>query len=527
MSLQKRGSYFPGLNMVGLILAFLVGLSSCSNSHVKKNEELAPVDYENVVLLGGDATSADLEPTSHGFRVPIPSLTEDEMEWHLDGDKAFESSFSYDPQYPQYGLGPVFNNHNCISCHNRDGRGSLPVGLRFDRWQKLGQNEAIFLRVSIESDDILQRVPDRENQYKAPVSVPGFSSQLFHLGSSWLRDDVPGVGQAEVWVKLERSFFRYPDGKEVELVKPIFKIEKPYDVDVNEKGERVSRIWMDDVRTSPRMGMPMFGLGLLEAVPENTIIDLAKKDFSIEGVFGKINYVFDIEKFVEGIDPARSIGRFGLKANTPSVLHQSLGALNGDMGVTNQYFQHESIEGTKLMDIYCRKQRSLCSDKNRREVEASDQLSRELVFYSRTLAVPPRRNLESKHVIYGARLFNLVNCTSCHTPSLKTGDSDVAALANQAIYPFTDMLIHDMGDGLADGRQDFLATGRQWRTRPLWGIGLTQLVNPRAGFLHDGRARTLEEAILWHDGEARHSRDKFVQLNSQQRLDLVAFLRSL
>jgi len=517
--MKKTLRWLGCLSVMNLLACSLGSGPSAVSDRDKTADDSAPVEYLNIVKTAGLGSSLDPFPTSHGFRTPIPTLNDAEMEHHFKGDLLFERNFSDDPTRPEFGLGPVFNNTSCISCHNRDGRGSLPVGLQFSSWKKLTQNEAIFLRISIESPDILARTPTAENHYNEPVPVPGFSGQLFHLGSYQLREDVPGLGQAAVWMKLEKSSFTYPDGQSVELIKPLFRVDNGYDQWLY--GLEKSRLQNNDVRFSPRLGMPMFGLGLLEAIPEEDIIEQSQKDFSAQGVHGSLNWVYDIGKAKEGIFPARSLGRFGLKANTPTILHQALGALNGDMGVTNPWFPKESILGTDLFKDYDRR----IPQKN--EIEASEEISQALVFYSQTLAVPPRRNVEDLDVQAGAHLFQSVQCTTCHRPSWTTGFSPTHSLSRQKIYPFTDMLLHDMGEGLADHRQDFLADGRQWRTRPLWGIGLTQVVNPRASYLHDGRARNLEEAILWHDGEARHSRDLFTRLPRSQRLQVIDFLRSL
>lgn len=480
------------------------------------------LSYLDVTQLAGDATSPNVAPTSQAFSNPVPGLNNAQLALHIEGDKRFESHFSDDPERPEYGLGPVFNNSSCIACHNLDGRGSLPLGLKVSNWTKIRQNEAIFLRISIENKDILARKPDAFNQYDAPVAVPGFSTQLFHLGSFQLRPNAPGTGQAEVWAKLEKSEFVYPDGTKVELSKPVFQIRNPYDQKEDPVTHKMtSRLWADDVHMGPRMSMPMIGLGSLEAVPPQEILDLAKIDHSAEGVHGQPNWVYDVEKDRAGVLPARSLGRFGLKANTPTVLHQSLGALAGDMGVTSSFFPIENIAGTPLFENF--KKRSPYA----KSPEASDQVAEALTFYARTLAVPPRRNIDDPEVRRGGRLFNQIRCTSCHVPSMTTGASDVKSFAYQTIYPFTDGLLHDMGEGLADHRQDFMANGRQWRTRPLWGIGLTKVLDPRAGYLHDGRARTLEEAILWHDGEGRYSRDHFARLSKADRAAVLKFLKSL
>lgn len=476
------------------------------------------MDYVHAIKSGGDTTIMIRGETIRAYRNPATNLTEQEIRQHLSGDALFERNFSDDNTRNDFGLGPVFNNTNCNACHAKDGRGALPILPAGQEWVQLKQNESIFLRISIEGSVSSEK--NASNHWGAPTPVPGFSDQLFHLGSLGLREDIPGVGQAQVWMKNEKTTFTYPDGKTVELRKPVFKITDPYDLAFNSvTGQMESRLLQKDVRTSPRMGTPMIGLGLLEAIRESDILALAARDLSDEGVHGKPNYVFDIQKSMAKDPYPVSLGRFGLKANTPSVFHQSLGALRGDIGVTNYAFPNESIVGTPLFDAF--------AGTTLKPLEASNEVADDLVFYSQTLAIPSRRNYDDPQVIRGAELFNKVSCTSCHQPSYTTGPHAIAAFAGQKIYPYTDMLLHDMGEGLADGRTDFEANGRQWKTRPLWGIGHTQTVNPRAGFLHDGRARTLEEAILWHGGEAEYSKTQFTSLPETDRQALIRFIRSL
>ncbi len=472
------------------------------------------LDYLEVSRLGGDTSFVIQGQSVQAYRNPSQNLPPDLLKVHLAGDVLFERAFSDDPQRKDFGLGPVSNHISCIGCHNRDGRGALPLVDSENNWKLLGQS-AVFLRISIEKflQDNSSIVKSVENDWGAPQSVPGFSTQLFQLGSWGIRDDLPGSGQARVWMKYEFSEFVYPDGQTVELRKPIFKVTDAY----------APRIYESDVRTSARIGTPMIGLGLLEAIKESDILKLAAQDLSAEGISGKPNWVFDIEKKIQGHPYPISLGRFGLKANTPSVMHQSLGALRGDLGVTNYAFPDESIKDTPLYQEFAAKNPHKIKD----GVEASQQVSDQLVFYSQTLAVPTRREIMNEDVLAGGRLFMQVSCTSCHVPSFTTGNHKISQLANQKIFPFTDMLLHDMGEGLSDGRQDFDANGREWKTRPLWGIGQSKTVNPLAGFLHDGRARTLEEAILWHGGEAQYSVSKYTKLNVTQRSQLIRFLNSL
>jgi CxxC motif-containing protein (DUF1111 family) len=246
--------------------------------------------------------------------------------------------------------------------------------------------------------------------------------------------------------------------------------------------------------------------------------------------------VFDPVKDKNGDALPVSLGRFGWKASTPSVRVQSLGALRGDMGITNPLFPQESIANTVMHDSYLARTNFVDTGAdNEGKPEASQIFSDEVVFYAETLAVPSRRDVETETVLNGAKLFEQVNCTGCHHPGFVTlsenavigGLAAPEALQGQKIYPFTDMLLHDLGEGLADNRRDFMATGNEWKTRPLWGIGLTKTVNPAAGFLHDGRADTIEEAILWHGGEAKQSKTDFMALTQPDRDSLIAFVMSL
>lgn len=503
-----------GLSLIATVFVYMA-FASLAQAEVD-------LDYSNVLKLGGDTTIHFQGESVRAYRNPAVNLTEDQVAAHLAGDALFERNFSDNPTRPLKGLGPVYNNTSCISCHAKDGRGALPIVPAGQEWVAFKQNESIFLRISIENEQTKNVIKSAENSWGAPVPVPGFSDQLFHLGSYGVREDLPGVGQARVWMKYEHSEFTYPDGEIVSLRKPLFKITDAYDEVALPNGTLQSRLYSEDVKISPRMSQPMFGLGLLEAIKESDIIKLSSRDLRHEGIAGKVNWVFDIEKFLSGHIFPVSMGRFGLKNNTPTVMHQSLGALRGDIGVTNYAFPEESILGTPLYDNYVQ------SSGNKVEgLETTNEISDSLVFYSQTLAVPSRRNIDDPEVIRGGRIFNQVGCASCHHPRYVTGSHPIQAFSQQTIYPFTDMLLHDMGDELADGRQDFDANGRQWKTRPLWGIGQTQTVNPRAGFLHDGRARTVEEAILWHGGEGSYSRKKFSNLSKDERAALVRFIKSL
>lgn len=472
-------------------------------------------DLTELVRLGGDTTWVSKSGSLQAYRQPATNLSAEELERHLNGDTLFERKFGTDPATPNSGLGPVYNHVSCAGCHIQDGKGMLPVLGRGENWQRLAVNATVFLRISSESNAPPRF--DESDHWGAPQAVPGFSTQLFHLGRVDLREDAPGTGQGDVEIKLEWSQFTYPDGQVVELRRPLFRIVNPYDQ--NQPGG--SRIYGADVKTGPRMTPGMIGLGLLEAITPSDILALAQRDLSALGISGKPNWVIDREKQLRGDVLPISLGRFGLKANTPSVLHQSLGALQGDMGISNSYFPEESIAGTPLWQEYLGRRPQVPG------IESTREKDLDLVFYARTLAVPSMRNTSDPAVIQGYETFKNIGCVACHHDRFTTGDTDLVALSRQTIHPFTDLLLHDMGAGLADGRRDFQADGQEWRTAPLWGVGLVQVVNPRAGFLHDGRARTLEEAILWHGGEADLVRDRFANLTKSERQSLLAFLKAL
>ena len=215
------------------------------------------------------------------------------------------------------------------------------------------------------------------------------------------------------------------------------------------------------------------------------------------------------------VEQQKTIGRFGWKAGNPTLLQQTAGAYNQDMGVTNPLFPVDNCVGQIQCD-------SLADDP-----EIDMQALRTATFYSQSLGVPARRNADDPKVRNGKIIFSALNCNACHQPAFTTGQHEFAFLTNQPIHPYTDLLLHDMGEGLADGRSEFDADGHEWRTPPLWGIGLTYTVGGHTRFLHDGRARNLEEAILWHGGESLDSRDAFMRLSKQEREDLIAFLESL
>ena len=423
-------------------------------------------------LSGGAATVFDA--TSKSFSHMVDGLKEYDEHIHELGDGQFEQSFVTAPAPVNSGLGPIFNNVSCISCHHNDGKGTPTAG---------AVNSSLLIRLSLPGQD----------EHGGPVAVPGYGLQL---------QDVSVFGkqpEARVNISYTESTFTFPDGEQASLRKPDYTLLTPY------------MALPAGYMLSPRMAPPVFGLGLIEAVPESTILSFADEDDTNgDGISGKPNYVWN------GYTQKMELGRFGLKANAPSLQIQVAGAYQQDMGVSSYVFPTESSIGQSQGDGY------------KDDPEIPDSLMNSVAFYVRTLAVPARRNVTDANVVEGEKIFTQINCVACHKPTVYTGvNTNLPTLSNQRIHPYADFLLHDMGDGLADGRPDFRANGQEWRTATLWGIGLFPKTNGTAFYLHDGRARTLEEAILWHGGEAEQAKQKFVQLTTTERKSLISFLKSL
>lgn len=385
------------------------------------------------------------------------------------------------------GLGPLFNTNACQNCHIKDGRGHPPDN---------SQDTAISLLMRLSVPE--QTAQDASVRAKlGVVPEPNYGDQLQDFSIAGL------LPEGQIDIAYQTISVALDDGATVELRKPTYHITQ-----LN-YGPLAPGVML-----SPRIAPPMIGLGLLEAIPSTRILSRADPhDIDHDGISGRANRVWDAEK------AKTEIGRFGWKAGVPSVRQQSAAAFNGDMGLTTSMF---GVDGCTDIQADCR----LAPDGG--DSEVSDEILDFVVFYASNLAVPARRNVDHAAVLHGKQLFYEAQCAACHTPEQRTGKSEnFPELAYQTIHPYTDLLLHDMGEGLADDRPDFLANGREWRTPPLWGIGLTEAVSGHSYFLHDGRARNLLEAILWHDGEAAFAKQYVLSLNEEQRNVLLMFLESL
>ncbi|WP_372371686.1 di-heme oxidoredictase family protein [Candidatus Uabimicrobium sp. HlEnr_7] len=438
-----------------------------------------PVDKDEE-YSGGAATI--FNSTYYAFNKPILGLSFEERATFETGDSLFNKSWVIAPASTtaRDGLGPLFNARSCSGCHSRDGRGRPPK-------EKNEVVTALLFRLSIPG----------ETENNSPKPHPIYGGQLNNKA-------VPGV-EPEGKEVIKYSFIKgtFADGTPYELRKPEYSIE-------NLKYGELSK----DIMISPRVAPMIPGLGLLEQVSEETILGFADpEDKDKDGISGKANYVWDVTH------KKKRLGRFGWKANQPSLLQQNAGAFNGDIGITSPLFPREnhSDKQTPCLDI-----------PSGGTPEISAESLERITFYTQHLAMPGRRNWKDPTVVTGKKLFLKAECHLCHIPKMQTSTSkDFPKLSQQKIRPFTDLLLHDMGEGLADNRPDFEANGREWRTSPLWGIGLVEKVNYHTFFLHDGRARNLQEAILWHGGESKKSMEIFKAFSKEERKALLAFLNSL
>ncbi|MEO0423854.1 MAG: di-heme oxidoredictase family protein [Pseudomonadota bacterium] len=481
-----------------------------------------------------------------------------------DSPQAIQEDFSADANFKggnaifrndHEGQGPVLNAATCQGCHVRDGRGRVPPDADTPF-------ASMFLRLGLGNDADGNVIAD-----------PTYGTQLQTFGAAsfegadisvglarFMGGQSEAIGEAFAFIEYETVDGMYADGTSYELRSPTYRVRSLSYGD-----------FADGIQFSPRLAQQMIGLGLLDAIADADIESAADPaDLDGDGISGRVNRSFDPTTGRDGV------GRFGHKASSVSVLQQSISAYQGDIGVTSRFATDEPCAPNQAS---CIAAALLEPDRHPGNVDIPDIELALVEFYSRLLAVPERRGYDEQtdtwepDIVAGRSLFFEAGCGTCHRQRFTTGTAPgsvlgaievnrlvpdappIGVLSEQTIYPYTDLLLHDMGgscapvvreasdggfcdigqdctwvqrcEGLADGRADRLASGTEWRTAPLWGLGLVQVVNPQATFLHDGRARTIEEAILWHGGEAEQARANFLAMSADERARLLAFLASL
>ena len=449
----------------------------------------APEPFE--ARPGGAATSLrrpDAEAFSH------PSATLDfahELDFKV-GNGIFRKFWVSAPSSTQAsdGLGPLYNVRACQSCHLKDGRGHPPLAA--------GEPSGpLFLRLSVPAE--AGALTDAIEGWIATAPEPTYGEQFQTVGIA----GQPAEGR--MVVRYDEIEVPLAGGEVATLRRPSY-----------EAADVAYGPMREDVMTSPRVAPQMIGLGLLEAIPAEDIVAGADPDDADgDGISGRPSVVWSVE-FGRPM-----LGRFGYKAGQPTIRGQSAAAFSGDIGISTS-LHPDGWGDCTAAQADCR------AAPVGGHPEAADETLDLVSFYSRNLAVPARRDFDDPEALRGKALFHGTGCAACHTPKFVTHRMpDRPEHSFQLIWPYTDLLLHDMGEGLADHRPEGRATGTEWRTAPLWGIGLTETVTGRASFLHDGRARTLLEAVLWHGGEAQAARDGVAAMSPEDRAALVKFLGSL
>ena len=462
-----------GLAAMALLAWFLV-----------RDARSGPNEAEVTALLearpGGDTTIATTNRNS--FALAAANLNNNERRIFEVGDSFFTQNWVTAPASTEArdGLGPTFNAQSCSSCHTLDGRAQPPA-------DNDDPERGLLFRLSI---------PGVDPVTGGPIADPGYGGQLQDRGIL----TVPPEGR--FLIDYREIPGEYEDGTPYTLLRPEYSF-----------ADLAFGPTHPDLLVSPRVAPAVFGGGLLEAIPESDILALVDPDDADgDGISGRANMVWDVQA------GETRLGRFGWKANVPTLEQQIAGAFHGDIGITSPLFPEENCPAS---------QTDCQAALNGGAPELPQDRLDKITFYNQTLAVPAMRDVDDPQVRDGARLFLKAGCAACHTPRHTTGDHPVPAVSGQVIFPYTDLLLHDMGEGLADGRPDFLADGREWRTPPLWSIGLIQNVNNHTRLLHDGRARNAAEAILWHDGEGLAAREEFRKMSREEREALLRFLEAL
>lgn len=469
---QIRPYHIWHRGIVAVLLA-VACLAGCQSRSAPSTEQLLEP------RSGGDTTVTSFD--RHAFSRPAANLDVSSRAAFSIGNAFFNSPWVVAPASASArdGLGPLFNARSCDACHNNDGRGRPPEH----------DERPVSLVIQFATP-----TPGANNEPGADP-VYGVNLNPFAIGG------VPAEGSIRIHTREVHDTFA--DGEPYTLLAPEYEFT---DLAYGPLGEGTG--------FSPRVAPAVFGVGLLEAIPEEQILERSDpEDRDRDGISGRPNRVWDhrAKRMV--------IGRFGWKANQPDVAHQTAAAFSAEIGMSTTLRPGQSCTAAQVECLQA---------PNGGEPEINDEMFEHIVRYQHMLGVPARRNLDSPEVQLGAGLFERAGCAACHRSTFVTGEfPEQPALSRQTIHPFTDMLLHDMGEALADNRVDFDAAPNEWRTPPLWGLGLQQAVNGHTRLLHDGRARDINEAILWHGGEAERAREAYRSMSKEERAALLAFLESL
>ena len=461
----------------GLIL---FALFSCKDE--VKEEEIIGLDFSDQYEQGEEysagANATVFDNSINAYNNSIPGLSGSDLSNFIVGNSFNRNNWVIAPASTtaRDGLGPVYNSLSCSGCHTLDGRGKPP---------EFGQpTQSMVYRLSVEGF----------NEHNEPLGVPNYGDQLNNRA-------VPNAdAEGDVDITYTEMPGTYPDGTTYSLRKPTYNFQNP---------DLVGALF------SPRVAPKMAGTGIFDAFSEATLLANAdEEDTNQDGISGRPNYVWDYTA------NDYKIGRIGWKAGQPSVRQQAAHAILNDIGITSSMFPNQNLWGNQIA--------SYGGFPNGGSPEIPDSTLYKIYYYTSALAMPARRDYLDQSILEGKKIFKETGCVKCHVATMVTDiHPDVPQLSNQKVHIYSDLLLHDMGSLLADNRPDGQATGSEWRTAPLWGIGVQETVNGHTFLLNDGRARNIEEAILWHGGEASGALNTFKNLQKTQRDKLIAFINSL
>jgi len=452
------------LNLSRKFLPVLISILLCSLNAVAAEDSITPAENN----LTGLADS--------GFLQRLNISDQNILDQARRGEAFFNTAFIAAPASATLrdGLGPLHNASSCDNCHSQHGRRRV-----------VKSSGALPLSTVVQFSQLIDGRWQPDEVYAEnlnPLAVNG----------------VPPEGWVSVdWLEERKTS---DNGYSVTVRRPQLQFHDLAYGPLN-----------NNTRYSVRLAPALFGVGLLAAISADDIVSWADPhDQNNDGISGRINEI----KTSQG----KEIGRFGWKANHSSLVDQISSALSNEQGITN------SLRPVKN----CTAKQTDClnaADGGDPEISAADFNA--VVLYNWLFPVPERRDAGNVIVVKGEALFHDLGCQQCHRAQFSTAKNSLSPVSEKNIYPYTDLLLHDMGEDLADGRPDYSASGSEWRTAPLWGIGLAESLGIETCYLHDCRARTLEEAIVWHGGEAKTVIRRWNLLPAEQKNALLMFLKSL
>ena len=490
--------YINRLFYVFFLVIFVVNYPNLATSETKTYLKINFNEAESYEELSGGEGTVKVQ-NKNSFSLPMANIAlENKIDFFV-GNGLFKRIWVSSPSSTEAsdGLGPFFNARSCQRCHLKDGRGHPPLA-------NFPEDDAVSmsLHLSIPPQSIDDTRLLESLSIKA-IPDPVYGSQLSDFSTEGI------LPEGKISIDYEYIPLVFQDGRIITLRKPIYSVVNKNYGDLH-----------PEIQISARVAQPMIGLGLIESIDiKDILLNEDPMDLNKDSISGKANLVWNSE-----IDET-SLGLFGWKATQPSLRQQLSDAFHNDMGLSTTLFPDGNNCSEKQTEC---KQLPNGNSKRHGNLEVSNEQLDLIEFYLSHLGVPVRRDHQNQQVLKGKEIFYNSGCVSCHTPKFKTAiKAKSKALSDQLIWPYSDFLLHDMGEGLADNNKEFLAEGKEWRTQPLWGIGLTKVVNGHTNFLHDGRARSILEAILWHGGEAEDSRDQILKLSEQELSNLLLFINSL